>query len=59
MENPMVMEECVAGIHTPNMAMPEIAQAIMNIFHRPILSDKYPETRRPKRLAALKKETKY
>jgi hypothetical protein len=39
MEKPMAMDECVAGIQTANIEIPETAQAIMNIFHLPILSE--------------------
>lgn len=39
MEKPMTTDECVAGIQMANIAIPEIAQAMMNIFHLPILSE--------------------
>ena len=39
MEKPMAMDECVVGTQTANIEIPETAQAMMNMFHLPILSE--------------------
>jgi hypothetical protein len=38
-EKPIAIDECMAGIQIANIAMPDTAQAIINIFHLPILSE--------------------
>lgn len=49
----MAIEDCLAGIQTANLAIPERAQAIMNMFHLRIIPAPYPSDRRPKRLGML------
>jgi hypothetical protein len=38
MAKPMAMDKSLAGIQTANTEIPERAQAMMSIFHLPIIS---------------------
>ena len=50
---PMATDARVAGIQTANSVIPERVQAMMNMFHLPMMSAPYPEARRPNRLSMV------